>query len=384
VASVSVVVPTYNRAALLEETLHSIFAQTRPVDEIIVVDDGSTDETASVCARQSERVRYLRQENSGLPALARNRGIAEAKGDWIAFCDSDDLWRPDKLEVELAALAATGAKWVVSGFGTIDPEGRRVPLRNLGFEREFPVFSQLRKSADEHFARWLTKSQISTRNGPADVYAGDAFGMLFEGNVCLTSSAVMARDLVARSGPFDPVFIRAEDTEFFHRVSAYAPVAIVMQALLEYRIGHPSVMSARDLSPFMRFTLESLERAARLRPEMTASERNAHRRGRERLRMTLAYERLSSLDQPGARQALFDGWRNREIISPRAFALLIASFIPTSGLKTLHAAKRGLRTAMRTRLWTRRDVEPKVVRVRTVANDHHTHVRSTTDGGDAE
>jgi hypothetical protein len=100
--------------------------------------------------------------------------------------------------------------------------------------------------------------------------------------------------------------------------------------------------------------------------------------------MTLAYERLSSLDQPGARQALFDGWRNGEIISPRAFALLMASFIPTSGLKTLHAAKRGLRTAMRTRLWTRRDVEPKVVRVRTVANDHHTHVRSTTDGGDAE
>jgi uncharacterized membrane protein len=100
--------------------------------------------------------------------------------------------------------------------------------------------------------------------------------------------------------------------------------------------------------------------------------------------MALAYERLSSLDQTGTRQALFDGWRNGEIISPRAFALLMASFIPTSGLKTLHAAKRGLRTAMRTRLWTRNNVETKVVRVRTAANDHRKHTRSTTDGGDAE
>jgi hypothetical protein len=62
----------------------------------------------------------------------------------------------------------------------------------------------------------------------------------------------------------------------------------------------------------------------------------------------------------------------------------MASFIPTSGLKTLHAAKRGLRTAMRTRLWTRNNVETKVVRVRTAANDHRKHARSTTDGGDAE
>src|SRR5438046_2823187 len=116
-ASVTVVVPTYNRAALLDATLRAIHAQTVPVDEIIVVDDGSTDDTADVCGRQPKPVRYIRQDNTGLPAFARNRGAAEATADWIAFCDSDDLWHPRKLEVQLAAIEATGAKWGVTGFG---------------------------------------------------------------------------------------------------------------------------------------------------------------------------------------------------------------------------------------------------------------------------
>jgi len=88
--------------------------------------------------------------------------------------------------------------------------------------------------------------------------------------------------------------------------------------------------------------------------------------------MTLAYERLSSLDQAGARQALLDGWRSGELISARALGLLLASSIPTWGLKTLHLAKRGLRAAIRTRLGARREVEPTVMRVRTEANDPKT------------
>ena len=381
-ASVTVVIPTYNRAALLDETLRSILAQTIPADEIIVVDDGSTDDTPAICAKYRESVRYVRQDNSGLPAIARNRGIAEAKGNWIALCDSDDLWHPRKLEIELSVLAETGMQWVVSGFGMIDPEGQRFPIRGLGFEQEFPIFNQSRRSAEQHFARWLTKGQVVTPAGAVDVFVGDAFGMLFEGNVCLTSSAVIARQLIVKSGPFDPVFIRAEDTEFFHRVSAYAPVAIVMRSLMEYRVGHPSVMSVRDLSPFMKFTLQSLEHAAQLRPQMTAAERAAHRRGREGLRMTLAYERLSSLDRPGARQAIFDGWRNGEIISPRALALLLASLFPATGLKTLHAAKRGLRSALRTRFGTRPDAASRAMRVRSKANELETTTRGNNDNGD--
>jgi glycosyltransferase involved in cell wall biosynthesis len=367
-ASVTVVVPTYNRAALLEATLRSILVQTVPIDEIIVVDDGSTDNTEEVCGRQPKSVRYIRQQNSGLPAVARNRGIDQASGSWIALCDSDDIWHPQKLEVQLAAMKAAGVEWSVTGFELIGPDGMRVPSRRLGFEREFAVFKQTRRTPSEHFARWLARTQIPTSVGSVDVFSGDAFGMLFEGNVCLTSTALIARHLLSRAGTFDPGFIRAEDTEFFHRLSAYAPVAIVMHPLIEYRVGHPSVMSARDLSPFMKFTLESLDRTARLRPEMTSAERQAHRRGRARLHMTLAYERLSSLDRSGARRALYDGWRDGAI-SPRSMALFAATMVPLVVLKGMHSAKRTLRTAVQA-VSARGAPRIKAQRIRSTMNEY--------------
>src|SRR5512143_3733009 len=141
--SISVVVPTYNRAALLDQTLQAIFAQTVPVDEVIVVDDGSTDDTAQVCARQARHVHYIRQDNTGLPAFARNRGIAASTGDWIAFCDSDDQWHPRKMELQLAAIEAASAQWSVTGFGLIDPNGIPLSVEDAGFGHEFPVFKQL-------------------------------------------------------------------------------------------------------------------------------------------------------------------------------------------------------------------------------------------------
>lgn len=91
--SISVVIPTYNRAALLPATLEAVFGQTLPPAEVIVVDDGSRDETAAVLAGYAPRVRHLRIENAG-DLVARNTGLRAAVGDLVAFCDSDDLWAP--------------------------------------------------------------------------------------------------------------------------------------------------------------------------------------------------------------------------------------------------------------------------------------------------
>ena len=97
---VSAVVPTYNRAHLVGEAIRSVLAQSLPVCEVIVVDDGSTDGTKEAVGRLSDAnpglIRYIRQENAG-PGAARNRGIREASGDWVAFQDSDDLWLPEKI-----------------------------------------------------------------------------------------------------------------------------------------------------------------------------------------------------------------------------------------------------------------------------------------------
>src|SRR5689334_2160139 len=102
--SVSVVIPTYNRAELVGEAIDSVLGQSRPPLEVIVVDDGSTDDTADVVGRYGARVVYLRQPNCG-PATARNVGVARARGDLIALLDSDDRWLPRKLELQVPLFA---------------------------------------------------------------------------------------------------------------------------------------------------------------------------------------------------------------------------------------------------------------------------------------
>ncbi|MDW8444470.1 MAG: glycosyltransferase family A protein [Acetobacteraceae bacterium] len=144
---VSVVVPTYNRAALIGETLDRILGQTTPPAEVIVVDDGSTDDTPAVLARYGDRIRAERIANSGELA-ARNYGVALARGMLIAFCDSDDLWQPDHLsrmsalwerEPELTAAYANfriveGGVWRERTKFDDAPEGYWRDLRKVGDE----------------------------------------------------------------------------------------------------------------------------------------------------------------------------------------------------------------------------------------------------------
>jgi len=96
-ATVSVVIPCYNAAPFLRETLDSALNQTHPPLEVIVVDDASTDDSAAIAESYGPPVQLIRQENQG-ESVARNRGIEEAKGDWIAFLDADDIWTPIKLK----------------------------------------------------------------------------------------------------------------------------------------------------------------------------------------------------------------------------------------------------------------------------------------------
>lgn len=122
-AYISVIIPSYNSAAVLPEAVESVLAQTVPADEIIIVDDGSMDDTAEVCRRLGTRLRYRRQANAGA-STARNAGAAMSRGDWLAFLDADDLWAANKLELQLAALQqhpdvdfAVTAAWAESSDG---------------------------------------------------------------------------------------------------------------------------------------------------------------------------------------------------------------------------------------------------------------------------
>src|ERR1051326_5689936 len=118
---VSVVVPTRDRPGTLTCTLRSILAQRLVDFEVIVIDDGSRQ---PVKIEADSRVQVLRHETSVGVSAARNTGIAAARGHWIAFCDDDDLWAPDKLSAQLAAAVAARASWAYTGDITIDDQLR--------------------------------------------------------------------------------------------------------------------------------------------------------------------------------------------------------------------------------------------------------------------
>lgn len=112
VSEVSIIIPTYNRASSLKRTLISIINQTYTDYEVIIVSNGSTDNTKDIVDQfQDERLKYIFQKGSGSPASPRNTGIKSSKGDYIAFCDDDDLWLPEKLEKQIAFLKKKCKLW---------------------------------------------------------------------------------------------------------------------------------------------------------------------------------------------------------------------------------------------------------------------------------
>ena len=118
----SVVIPTYNRAHIIGQALDSVLAQSCQDFEVLVVDDGSTDNTRKILEPYSDRIRYFKQSNSG-PAAARNRGITESQGEYIAFLDSDDRWYPDKLtQMDRAIGAHPDAGLFYSDFQSVDEQ----------------------------------------------------------------------------------------------------------------------------------------------------------------------------------------------------------------------------------------------------------------------
>jgi glycosyltransferase involved in cell wall biosynthesis len=146
--TVSVVIPTYNYAHFVTEAVDSVLGQTCPADEVIVVDDGSTDDTRERLRAYGDRIRYVYQPNQGLSA-ARNTGICAARGEWVALLDSDDTWHPRKQERQAEALRrhpdvsllATGETSDVSSgwpeLGAGPPEVRPVTLEELAVRSRF-------------------------------------------------------------------------------------------------------------------------------------------------------------------------------------------------------------------------------------------------------
>lgn len=225
---VSVVIPAYNCGPLAAEAVASALAQTAPPAEVIVVDDGSTDDTAGHLAGFGPPVRVVRQPNGGV-AAARNRGVAEAAGDWVGFLDADDVWHPRKLEVQLAAAAARPDLGLI-GAGTYDwPAPAHPPAADA-------------RLAEVRFADLVVRNDF------------------------VTSTLLVKAEVLRAAGPFDTRLQGPEDHDLWLRAARLAPAANLRAALAGYRTVEGSLSkNARRMEDGMRLILDKLEAAGAFR-----------------------------------------------------------------------------------------------------------------------
>jgi glycosyltransferase involved in cell wall biosynthesis len=228
---VSVVIPTYNRAHTIARAVDSVLSQDYPAIEVIVVDDGSKDDTADrMKARygRDSRVTYLRQPNGGV-CVARNTGLARVRGEFVAMLDSDDLWLPGKLAMEVDVLRRhpdVGMVW--TDMAAVDPEGKLL----------YPSFQHRMFDAPRFFGGLdaLLPSEFTTPSG-VRYRTGDVAHAMILGNLMLTSTVVARAERLAQAGKYDQSCHPCEDQDYYRRVCKTGPVAWMDTATVHYTIG---------------------------------------------------------------------------------------------------------------------------------------------------
>jgi glycosyltransferase involved in cell wall biosynthesis len=216
---VTVIIPTYNCAPYLPRAIESVLHQTYIHHEIIVINDGSTDNTMEVLKDFLPHIRTVEQANQGVSA-ARNTGIRMAQGEHIAFLDADDAWFPNKLERQVRVLdqhpdcIATFSNFhIITGRGDV--------RYSNGIIVDYPVFRRENKELPDLFNNLID-----------GVYTGDLFPMLFLGNFINTCSLLVRKSAVDRCGYFDTSLSTQEDYDYWLRLSRLGRFAYIDQPLL--------------------------------------------------------------------------------------------------------------------------------------------------------
>ena len=224
--TVSVVVTTYNQARYIEETLGSVFTQTYPACEVIVVDDGSTDDTPNRLSAFGESIRCIRQRNQGV-ASSRNTGVFHAQGEYVALLDGDDVWEPEKLAVQIAAAREHPHSGLIVVDGVeFDDSGVLEPslLRDVATELQ------------------LDEGQIRT--------APYHRSLLRRNDVWTVSQVMIPRDVLQQVGPSDPHLKCGSDYDLYLRIAERHDVTFVKKRLVKWRYVGTSASGPRHLRRF--------------------------------------------------------------------------------------------------------------------------------------
>ena len=306
--SISIIIPAYNCAVFLPETLESVFAQTCRDYEIILIDDGSTDDTRNVIAPYLDRITYIRQENKGLPA-ARNTGIRAAKGEFIALLDADDSWAAEKLEKQLPLFSDPEVGIVYSDFSVRYADGR------------FQV-------------SYLVNRPLASEGHVLENYIQSRF--LFP------STMIIRRSCFDEFGVFDEEMFACEDIELFARICSRWKVARVnMPLVIRYEGTHNLTSNSGKIN---RYTILALQKILVKAPGLPLSTQKMIYKELGQQHWWRGYAAFNEGDMVQARQSLMASVRcDARKLRPAAF-VIAASFLPSSALKLLRNRKTAPKT----------------------------------------
>ena len=322
---VSVVIPTYNCAAYLADALQSVYQQTLKNMEVVVVDDGSNDNTLDVIAPWRDRIVYIEQERAGV-AAARNAGIAASTAPYVAFLDADDVWLPAKLEMQVAALESKqDAGMACTDFSVLYDDGKR------------------------------THSFFSGNPPLAD---RDLFIRMVENCFAFPSVVMIRRDVLQRCGVFDTSAGVAEDMNLWLRVAHDYKVAIVPKVLCVKRerlaavLLHPEHQvpageancakperegRGRPYELTVTAEIGALQKVLSSFPAMAEPRRRAVRRQIGKLQCDFGKYLLMQDQQRRSRETLARALRSRPLRAATLFALTLC---PTGIFRSVRRLKR--------------------------------------------
>jgi len=321
---VSVIIPTYNRAALVQRAIESVLAQSHEAVEVIVVDDGSSDGSAERLGLRygdDDRVNCIVTDHRGA-AAARNVGLAAVSGSHVAFLDSDDEWYQWKLQFQLECLdAVPEAEMIWSDLAAVDADGALVSPRHIR--------TLYRRHREIRLADVMEATPVIPPGFDAvSLWWGDLYPTMIHGNMVHTSTVLLTKDRLEAVGGFDESLVETgEDFDFHLRTCREGPVAFVDVSTTIWRQGAPDQLTRPDLMVQMaRNYVATIEKAMRDDPgRLSESELRKALAGAHRW---LGEELLEVGSAPEARLHLNAAMRGRHRI--KTAALLLLSRLPSA------------------------------------------------------
>jgi len=326
---VSVIIPTYNCGQYICETLNSVIEQAYEDYEIIIIDSSSTDNTKELIERyinkSPEKIKYFYQESAGV-AAARNKGLREAKGEFIAFLDGDDIWLTKKLGWQIKIMEE-------------NPEVAMLSTDVEMFNQDSlikPSMWRFNYTEENRSLRWeiiqkqFNDSSIIKRNLPHD--------LLFD-NVVITSSVIVRRKCLDQVGYFDTSFSIAEDYDLWVRISEVFPIIYFNKVTARYRYREDGLSGERELrkAKYDEFNGMVHEKLIKRHPDL---------RDTLKERIYLEYREASwryliNLDLKKARLLAIRSIRYNKL-QPKLYLYILFSFMSTKVVKLIQRLKKNI------------------------------------------